>query len=209
MRSLSTTKSIRPVGEYSLRQPSPTYSYQTRGERELGDRREHIRLWSRNSVGGEEAPLLDQLLDQTFDQCDGVTKSGRARKVDLSKRLRRALREWRMAQPENPKLILPSLDQSNFRNRTFAAICAGAGIAGHHPKDLRDTFASWLLTLTGDLGYVSNQLGHADVQVTARHYARWIPTALRGQRLSLDVGDLPPDLLSRIGASESLRRQRA
>jgi integrase len=39
-------------------------------------------------------------------------------------------------------------------------------------KDLRDTFASQLLTSGVSLGYVSKQLGHADVAVTARHYAR-------------------------------------
>ena len=38
-------------------------------------------------------------------------------------------------------------------------------------KDLRDTFASQLLTAGVQLGYVSAQLGHADVGVTT--YARW------------------------------------
>jgi integrase len=46
---------------------------------------------------------------------------------------------------------------------------------GHRAlKDLRDTFASQLLTAGVQLGYVSAQLGHADVAVTARQYARWI-----------------------------------
>ena len=45
---------------------------------------------------------------------------------------------------------------------------------GHvRPKDLRDSFASHLLTAGVQLGYISRQLGHADVGVTARHYARW------------------------------------
>jgi len=35
---------------------------------------------------------------------------------------------------------------------------------------LRDTFASQFLTA---LAYVSRQLGHADVGVTSRHYAKW------------------------------------
>jgi len=48
------------------------------------------------------------------------------------------------------------------------------------------------------LGYVSHQLGHADVSVTARHYARWAgEDAYRGP---LEVGDdeVPADLLARL-----------
>ena len=41
-------------------------------------------------------------------------------------------------------------------------------------KDLRDTFASQLLTTGVQLGYLSVQLEHADVSITARHYAHWI-----------------------------------
>ncbi len=64
--------------------------------------------------------------------------------------------------------------------------------------DLRDTVASWLLTLTGDLGYVSAQLGHSDPQV---------PTARRGQNVQLDEGELPPDLLAALPSKARLRRQ--
>ena len=39
--------------------------------------------------------------------------------------------------------------------------------------DLRDTFASQLLTCGVSLGYVSAQLGHSNVSTTARHYVRW------------------------------------
>jgi integrase len=40
-------------------------------------------------------------------------------------------------------------------------------------KDLRNTFASHLLSAGVQLAYVSAQLGHADVAVTAKHYAAW------------------------------------
>ena len=73
--------------------------------------------------------------------------------------------------------------------------------------DLRDTVASWLLTLTGDLGYVSAQLGHSDPQVTVRHYTRWIPTARRGQNVQLKEGELPPDLLAALPSEARLKRQ--
>ncbi len=66
------------------------------------------------------------------------------------------------------------------------------------PKDLRDTFASQLLTAGVQLGYVSRQLGHADVSVTARHYARW--AGGDAYRCPLDVGEdeVPADLLARL-----------
>ncbi len=74
-----------------------------------------------------------------------------------------------------------------------------AGIGHRALKDLRDTFASQLLTAGVQLGYVSAQLGHADVAVTARHYARWIEGE-DGYRepLHLEPGELPADLLARL-----------
>ena len=61
-----------------------------------------------------------------------------------------------------------------------------AGLAGHAPKDLRDTFASWLASLGVPVAWVSDVLGHSSWAVTARHYARWIDdTASR---------ELPPTL---------------
>ena len=50
-------------------------------------------------------------------------------------------------------------------------------------KDLRDTFASQLLTCGVQLGYVSRQLGHSKPTVTADHYAKWLPTQT-GERVS-------------------------
>jgi len=66
------------------------------------------------------------------------------------------------------------------------------------PKDLRDTFASQLLTAEVQLGYVSRQLGHADVSVTARHYARWVGGDAYRRPLELGEGEVPADFLSRL-----------
>ena len=46
-------------------------------------------------------------------------------------------------------------------------------------KDLRDTFASQLLTVGVQLGYISRQLGHKNVKVTVDHYVRWCGAAPR------------------------------
>jgi len=84
------------------------------------------------------------------------------------------------------------------RGDRAATILQRARVGQRALKDLlRDTYASQLLTARVQLGYVSRQLGHSDVAVTARPYARWagvtpiarrwcqprvksLPTCLRG-----------------------------
>ena len=61
----------------------------------------------------------------------------------------------------------------------------------------RDTYASSLLTAGVQLGYVSAQLGHADVAVTARHYAKWIGGDVYREPFQLRSGDVPADFVAR------------
>jgi hypothetical protein len=107
-------------------------------------------------------------------------------------------------------------DSRNFRKRHFEAIVTKAGLPVINgclcsPKDLRDTYASHLLSANLPLPYVSKQLGHGDVLTTARHYARWIDSS--GRYVAppvLRAGEVPADLLERLGRSrESARRERA
>jgi integrase len=130
----------------------------------------------------------------------GTTKSGRARRVALSRRLRsRLLERWMAAgRPTGPEQVLPGVDQSNYRSRHFADVCEAAKIGPRRPKDLRDTYASQLLTAGVQLGYVSQQLGHADVAVTARHYARWAGGDSYRIAVALRFGELPADCLARL-----------
>jgi hypothetical protein len=51
------------------------------------------------------------------------------------------------------------------------------------------------------LAYVSNQLGHADVAITARHYARWCGGDEYRPPIPLADGEVPADLLARLGKS--------
>ncbi len=131
-------------------------------------------------------------------------KSGRARRVALSLRLRRALRDLWVAsgQPASEEHVLPRFQPHNYQLRHFDAVCARAGLTGYTPKDLRDTFASQLLTAGVQLGYVSQQLGHSDVSVTARHYARWAGGDAYRRSLEPSEGEVPADLVSR-GAADS------
>ncbi|MBW2230819.1 MAG: tyrosine-type recombinase/integrase, partial [Deltaproteobacteria bacterium] len=147
----------------------------------------------------------------------GPTKSGRDRRVAMSRRLRGLLMErWLAAgRPKGKVRILPGIDPSNYRSRHFARVCRAAGLATpkpeekplHSPKDLRDTFASQLITAGIQLGYVSQQLGHADVAVTARHYARWAAGDAYRSPMVVGEGELPADLLMRIAESASESHQ--
>lgn len=118
----------------------------------------------------------------------------------LSKRLRGALRELYRDQfqpgPDVP--VLDGLDAANFRHREWRRILTAAGIGERTYKDLRDTFASQLLTAGVQLGYVSTQLGHADVGVTSRHYARWCGGNQYREPARLAPGEEPADLLARL-----------
>ena len=130
----------------------------------------------------------------------GPTKSGRARRVHLSRRLRRTLHElyedrWRPGPEEH---VLPGLDPANFRHREWRRIVKRADLPGVRMKDLRDTFSSQLLTCGVQLGYVSAQLGHADVAITAKHYARWIEADEYREPLQVRAGEVPADLLARL-----------
>jgi|GEM_PF-1589339 len=134
------------------------------------------------------------------EERDEDPKSGRARTVALSRRLRTALAELHRLQyrPGPERRVLPGFDGSNFRDRGWRKILERAGLGYRPPKDLRDTYASWLLSLGVQLGYISRQLGHADVEVTARHYARWCGGDVYREAMRLEPGDVPADLLARV-----------
>ena len=107
---------------------------------------------------------------------------------------------WRC--PGGSERSLSTLRSQNYAARHFAKVCEAAGLTGRTPKDLRDTFASQLLTAGVQLGYVSKQLGHSDVSVTARHYAKWIEDDAYRRPLVVGEGEVPADFIARI-ADES------
>lgn len=133
------------------------------------------------------------------------TKAGRIRRVAMSRRLRSALRaRWMLlSQPSDESRVLEDMDPSNYRQRHFRKVCEKAELGHRRPLELRDAFASHLLTAGTQLGYVSEQLDHADVSVTAQHYERWVGGSQYREPIALGDGEVPADLLSRIGDQES------
>jgi integrase len=143
------------------------------------------------------------------------TKSGRARKVALSRRLRDALRRLyrqrarqalqglRELEPRDDRLVLPSFCQANFRGRQWGRILRRAGLGHWRPKDLRDTYASQLLTCGVPVAYISRQLGHSDLGTTTKHYARWCGDDAYREPMGLRPGEVPANLLARLPGAKA------
>ncbi len=130
----------------------------------------------------------------------GPTKSGRSRIVALSWRLQEALFDlYKERRPKPDDHVIYSPDHTLYD--TWRRLVKRAGIGPVARKDLRDTFASQLLTCGVQLGYISKQLGHANVKVTADHYAKWCGGDEYREPLRLEEGELPPDLLARLPKS--------
>ena len=155
--------------------------------RRANDVRRHLHICNTRPTGGgiDEAP-----------------KSGQDRRVALSRRLRAALRaRWmELGQPEEG-YVVPGFDASNYLKR-LRRTCQRAEIDDWRTKDLRDTFASQLLTAGIPLKYISKQLGHASTGVTEAHYARYIAEEYR-EPMRLAQGEVPADLLARLSAAKT------
>ena len=139
---------------------------------------------------------------------NGLTKSGRPRRVALSKRLRLvlSLAYRKQFEPNLEARVLEGINPANFRKREWRRILKRAKVGSRRLKDLRDTYASQLLTAGVQLGYVSHQLGHSDVSVTARHYARWAGGDAYRDPLQLEGSEVPTDLLARLRERPQTRR---
>jgi hypothetical protein len=76
------------------------------------------------------------------------------------------------------------------------------GATGRAAQDLRDTYASYLLTRGIPLQSVSRQLGHGGVSVTEQHYAKYL--GVEGDEFvyvepaRLAPGEIQADLLARL-----------
>jgi integrase len=150
---------------------------------------------------------------------EGTTKGGRTKEVPLSKRLQALLREWRLVagRPSAEQRVLPYFHGTlvdNWRARRWQRLLNEADHAGEllkakpgrngelvplTPHDLRDTGASWLLSLGVPVATVSRMyLGHASVAVTEKHYATFIAQA-RFAYPRLKEDEVETDLLASIG----------
>ena len=119
------------------------------------------------------------------------TKSGKGRRVRLTRRAAAALREHKKRQLEerirlaglwqDQNLIFPNeagrtFNPSNLRNRSFRHIKARANVREDlRFHDLRHTCATLLLSEGVNVKVVSEMLGHASVTITLNTYSHVLP----------------------------------
>ncbi len=100
------------------------------------------------------------------------TKAGRPRRVPLSDKAIRTIRDMLEHRPAtNSPYLFTKPDGSRFADMKngFEAARKRAGLDDFRWHDLRHSFASWFVQGGGDLYHLSRILGHANVQMTARY----------------------------------------
>ena len=116
------------------------------------------------------------------------TKSRKPRHVKISDELLDALKQHRALQREYwfkrgieaPAWVFPNedggwQDMNNVRGRAFERCLKTAGLAYRRLYDLRHSYASQLLKDGAPPAFVQKQLGHADLNVTLKVYAHYLP----------------------------------
>lgn len=111
----------------------------------------------------------------------GTPKTGKIRKIDMSKELAKVLKVWRLACPSGKhNLVFPNSegeyqDANNMIKRRFKPALSRAGIEEIRFHDLRHTYASLLLAQGAPMKYVQHQLGHSSIKMTMDLYTHLLP----------------------------------
>jgi hypothetical protein len=116
--------------------------------------------------------------------------------------------------PEGPWLVYPDMDPASVRfsahfrvRRTMRRVLEPANLPAHFtPHGLRHTYASLLLQRGESLLYVSRQLGHRHINMTADLYGRWLRIEPQKGGPNLLEGG-PVVAFSRTGHSDSPQRK--
>ena len=116
-------------------------------------------------------------------------KSGKPRKVDMSKQLAATLKELKKIRKREtlkngwgavPERVFISengtpLDVNNWRNRIFNKVLEMSELRRVRIHDLRHTYASLMIQAGESLVYIRDQLGHHSIQVTVDIYGHLVP----------------------------------
>jgi integrase len=99
------------------------------------------------------------------------------RSIPLFDLTRDALAEWRSDAPDT-QLVFPNtvgrpIHEGNWRRREWHAATRRAGLDGMKPGDLRDTFASILISEGASVPYVQRKMGHSKPSLTLDTYGQW------------------------------------
>jgi integrase len=149
----------------------------------------------------EDVDLAGRVLSVNKVCVDGVVyadqgkSDGAFRTVALQPRASDALAS--LPRPiRNDRLIFPSprgglINLDNWRARQWADAIAASSLEPRPLYQMRHTYASLALEAGADIYWISDQMGHKDIRVTLKHYARFQRRAAvddRNLRLLSDFG---------------------
>lgn len=77
----------------------------------------------------------------------------------------------------DPRTGAPWSGDEAIRQGPWKTAVRRSGVRYRRPYQTRHTYASMMLTAGEPLGWVANQMGHSDLSMLARVYARWIKSA--------------------------------
>src|SRR5262245_60478288 len=98
---------------------------------------------------------------------------------------------------------------ANLAERHFHRCMEKAGLHRRRPYDLRHTFAFLLLTVGVSIAYVSEQMGHQNIQLTVKLYGHLQPGANRYWMNKLPSAKKVSKLVRKLGAVATDGNRRA
>jgi integrase len=182
----------------------------------------HLRLWVILSLGTAGRPL--HILQLTWDRVDfhggtinlddpgrDRTAKGRAR-VPMNEEVHAALLEARQhADPKSPYVITWNGKPLKRVKGAFERAAKRAEL-DISPYALRHTAAVWMAEDGVPLEEIAQYMGHTNIEITRKHYARYTPTYLRRAASSLRVvrgstGTSVPEKWNTSGTEQHIGRR--
>ncbi len=87
----------------------------------------------------------------------------------------------------NPVTNKPWTGDQQIRKSIWIPLLKKSNVRYRNPYQTRHTYASMMLSAGENLAWVSNQMGHSNVLITARTYARWITDDTQRGNKALDM----------------------
>ncbi len=122
------------------------------------------------------------------------------REVDMLPPVRAALQEQRARSQLRSEFVFVSetggpLDLTNLRERNWRRLVRKSGLRPRTLYQCRHTFAALQLSRGENPQYVAHQMGHANLEMIIRHYARWTRKPERVGKLSAQLeAEFPPKM---------------
>ena len=135
-------------------------------------------------------------------------KSGKARRVDLSKQLTDALSETLRRSPkETNELIFPlngKIMEQSYLRKLYKRILKKAKVRYVKFHGIRHTYCAHLLSKSVSPYYVSRQVGHSSISITCDVYGSWISTE---DNRHVDLLDTHPNTpLAHPGSDDNIEK---